>query len=202
MNPTGGLQLAELIAALSRVADLGMGQPPESAIQTCLLATNLARRVGLSDSDAGNIYYTALLQHVGCTAYAYETAALFGGDDIAVRAGGSTIDFANPKEALPYLLLGIGKTATPIGRTRAVVRAVSKGKDFDRELSRSNCEVAVNVARRLGMSDGVQRGLNEIYERWAPRPAHLLQGQCLSPRGRRNVRYGARPYPLIRRKIG
>lgn len=78
-----------------------MGQPPEDAIRSCLLATSLARRMDLSERDVGDVYYTTLLQHVGCTAYAHETAVLFGGDDIAVRAGGSRIDFANPKDHAP-----------------------------------------------------------------------------------------------------
>jgi HD-GYP domain-containing protein (c-di-GMP phosphodiesterase class II) len=160
------LRLADLIAALSQVTDLGMGQPPEDAIRSCLLATALARRMDFSERDVGEVYYTTLLQHVGCTAYAYETAALLGGDDIAVRAGGAKVDFANPKEALPYLLFELGKGATPLSRARAVISAIGKRQTIDDELARSNCEVAVHMARRLGLGTGVQRGLNEIYERW------------------------------------
>jgi HD-GYP domain-containing protein (c-di-GMP phosphodiesterase class II) len=160
------LRLADLIAALSQVTDLGMGQPPEDAARSCLLASGLARRMDLGERDVGDIYYTTLLQHVGCSAYAYETAALFGGDDIAVRAGGARIDFANPKEALPFLVFELGKGAAPLGRARAVIAALIKGKEFDEELARSNCEVAVHMARRLDLGAGVQRGLNEIYERW------------------------------------
>ena len=160
------LRLAELIAALSQVSDLGMGQPPEEAARSCLLATTLARHLGLDERDVGDVYYATLLQHVGCTAYAHETAALFGGDDIAVRAGGARIDFANPKEALPFLVFELGKGATPLGRARAVIAAFSKGQEFDEALARSNCEVAVHMTRRLGLGTGVQHGLNEIYERW------------------------------------
>jgi HD-GYP domain-containing protein (c-di-GMP phosphodiesterase class II) len=47
-----------------------------------------------------------------------------------------------------------------------VITAISKGQKIDEELFRSNCEVAVHVTRRLGLGTGVQRGLNEIYERW------------------------------------
>ncbi|HSL01717.1 MAG TPA: HD domain-containing phosphohydrolase [Rubrobacteraceae bacterium] len=160
------MRLADLIAALSQVTDLGMGQPPEAATRSCLLAVGLARRMDLSERDVADVYYTTLLQHVGCTAYSHETAALFGGDDIAVRSGGARIYFGNPKEALPYLLLELGKGATPLGRARAVISAISKGQKFDEELTRSNCEVAVHMTRRLGLGTGVQRGLDEIYERW------------------------------------
>ena len=68
-----------------------MGQPPEDAIRSCLLATSLARQIELDERDVGDIYYVTSLQHVGCTAYAHETAALLGGDDIAVRAGGAKV---------------------------------------------------------------------------------------------------------------
>ena len=120
----------------------------------------------LNERDVASVYYATLLQHVGCTAYAYETAALLGGDDIAVRAGGARIDDASPKEALPFLLFELGRNATPIRRARAVIMAVSKGQQFDKELYRSNCEVAVQMARRLSLGTMVERGLNEIYERW------------------------------------
>src|SRR5918993_642916 len=163
---TDELRLADLISALSQVTDLGMGQPPEDAIRSCLLATALARRMDLSERVVGDVYYTTLLQHIGCTAYAHETAALFGGDDIAVRAGGARIDSAKPREALPFLLFELGKGATPLGRVRAVIVAISKGQKIDEELTRSNCEVAAHMARRLGLGTGVHRGLNEIYERW------------------------------------
>lgn len=166
MNPTDELRLAELIAALSRVTDPGMGQPHEDAIRACLLATGLARRMELGESEVCDVYYATLLQHVGCTAYAHETAALFGGDDVAVRSGGARVDFANPKEALPFSLFEIGKGAPPLGRARAVISAIGKGGKFGEELARSNCEVAVHMARRLGLGAGVQRGLDEIHERW------------------------------------
>jgi HD-GYP domain-containing protein (c-di-GMP phosphodiesterase class II) len=160
------LRLADLISALSQVTDLGMGQPPEDAIRSCLLATSLARRIDLGEPDVGDIYYTTLLQHVGCTAYAHETAALFGGDDIAVRAGGAKVYFGSPREELSFLLFELGGGAKPLSRVRAVIAAISKGKRFDEELTRSNCEVAIHVTRRLGLGTVVQRGLDEIYERW------------------------------------
>jgi hypothetical protein len=143
-----------------------MGQPPEDAIRSCLLATGLARRMDLNERDVGDVYYTTLLQHVGCTAYAHETAALFGGNDIAVNAGGARIYFDDQREGFTYLLFELGKGATPLVRARAVITAISKGQKIDEELFRSNCEVAVHVTRRLSLGTGVQRGLNEIYERW------------------------------------
>jgi hypothetical protein len=159
------LRLADLLAALSQVTDLGMGQPPEEACRSCLLATSLAREMGFKEGDVGDVYYATLLQHVGCTAYAHETAAVFGGDDIAVRAAGARSDFAKPQEMLSFLL-EVGRSAGPLGPVRTMIVAMSKGQKFGGELARANCEVAVRVSQRLGLGPGVQRGLNEIQESW------------------------------------
>ncbi|MGE3797101.1 MAG: HD domain-containing phosphohydrolase [Thermomicrobiales bacterium] len=160
------LRLAEMIAALSQTADLGMGQQPETALRICLLATGLARSVDLSDGEVQDIYYAALLQHIGCTAYAHETARAFGGDDVMLRSAGATIDSSNPGEILPFLLTGIGKGASPGVRARAVVHAIRLGSSFDRDLSAANCEAALSLAGRLGMDMSVREALGSIYERW------------------------------------
>ena len=66
-----------------------MGQPPEAVARSCLLATGLARRMRLGEREVADVYFVTLLQHAGFTAIAHETATLFGGDDMAVRAGGA-----------------------------------------------------------------------------------------------------------------
>ena len=43
-----------------------------------------------------------------------------------------------------------------------MIVAIGKGQKIDEELTRSNCEVAAHMARRLGLGTGVQGGLNEI----------------------------------------
>ena len=70
----GQPRLAELIAALSLATDLGMGQPLEQALRCCELAMELGRRLGCDRRTLGDVYYLALLEHVGCTATAAEMA--------------------------------------------------------------------------------------------------------------------------------
>ncbi|HWD45129.1 MAG TPA: metal-dependent phosphohydrolase, partial [Actinomycetota bacterium] len=72
------LRLVDLLAALSVATDLGMGQEPEKAVRGCLVATGLARAIDLPDRDVADIFYTTLLQHVGCTAPAHEIAHSLG----------------------------------------------------------------------------------------------------------------------------
>ena len=44
-----GVRLAELMAALSMATDLGMGQPLESALSSCVVAMRLGEALGLDD---------------------------------------------------------------------------------------------------------------------------------------------------------
>ena len=59
------LRLADLLVALSGVADLGMGLPMGSAPRTARVAVELAERAGADDDDVAAVYYAALLQHIG-----------------------------------------------------------------------------------------------------------------------------------------
>jgi hypothetical protein len=76
-----------------------MGQEPEKAVRTCLVATRLARAMNLPDPDVRDVYYTALLKHLGCTAPSHETAWLLG-DDLAGTPQTERTDDASRREML------------------------------------------------------------------------------------------------------
>ena len=61
------ISLAELLSALSFVADLGMGQILEHGIKAAYVGLALADAVGLSPEDQAAVYYGALLKDAGCT---------------------------------------------------------------------------------------------------------------------------------------
>ncbi|HEV2823817.1 MAG TPA: hypothetical protein VG035_01220 [Actinomycetota bacterium] len=46
-------RLADLLAGLSRLADLGFGLQAGEALRSCALATHLARSLDLPEEDAG-----------------------------------------------------------------------------------------------------------------------------------------------------
>lgn len=56
---SGRVRLADLLAAVSVATDLGMGQEPEKAIRACLVATTLARRIGIPEPELSDVYYGA-----------------------------------------------------------------------------------------------------------------------------------------------
>jgi HD-GYP domain-containing protein (c-di-GMP phosphodiesterase class II) len=157
------LCLAELLAGLSLVADVGMGLEPGEAARAALVAVELASAVGADPSDA---YYTTLLQHIGCTAYAHEAAMLLGGDEIAVKRVALRTDFANPGEVLRVYLPGLAPAASLLTQVRAAATAAMHGSSIVQAYSRANCEVAARTAERVGLGGGVVAGLTDIYEQW------------------------------------
>lgn len=174
---SASLSLAGLLATLSLATDLGMGHPPEEAMRACLLAAGLARRMGLPEEDVADVYYTALLKYLGCTAYAHEEAEMFGGDDIDGRGAGARVDFADPRQMLSFLLFGLARDASPLRRAGVAAGAMYRGARMGTELERSHCEVASGMARRLDLSPGVEQGLYQTFERWDGKGApRKLQG--------------------------
>jgi hypothetical protein len=87
------LRLADLLAALSVTTDLAMGQSRELAIRSCVVATAIARRIGLPEAEVSVVYYTTLLKHLGCTATSHEETQLFGPDELGcagLRSGSTS----------------------------------------------------------------------------------------------------------------
>jgi HD-GYP domain-containing protein (c-di-GMP phosphodiesterase class II) len=158
------LRLADLLAALSLSTDLAMGQPPEKAIRASIVATELARHLGIPEAGVADVYYTTLLKHLGCTATSHEETYLFGPDDLGMRTVAERTDVARPRE-LFELMRTTGRGAG-LGRPRYVARAITSGKEANETIMRGVCEVAAQMAQRLELGDGVGRALYESLERW------------------------------------
>ncbi|HEU4910027.1 MAG TPA: hypothetical protein VFT17_14280 [Propionibacteriaceae bacterium] len=78
-------RMLELLGGLSLVTDIGTGLPLEESLKRCLVAGRLAKIIGCTDSEVSDVLYTALLQHLGCTAYAHEVARVWGDDIVTTR---------------------------------------------------------------------------------------------------------------------
>lgn len=157
------LRLADLLAALSVATDLGMGHGPEKAVRACVLATELARAAGLAHVHVRDVYYSTLLIHLGCTAPSHELAFLFG-DDVGVLPRAERTDEASVRESLA--LLGLVGRGTGSRRLRHLMRTVTVGKDGNRAILRSVCEVGTRLAERLHLGDRVATALGDSTEIW------------------------------------
>src|SRR5260370_4325715 len=160
-----GLRLVELLAALSLAIDLGLGQPMEKFLRTCLLAVRLGQLLGVSEDDLTAIYYLGLIQHLGCTAYADEAATIFG-DDIAANTWLLTTDHGNLGEMLSAVLQHVGQGEPALPRARQILRTLLTIPKKQTEIFTGPCDVAQRLAERLGLGTGVRDGLGQVYERW------------------------------------
>jgi HD-GYP domain-containing protein (c-di-GMP phosphodiesterase class II) len=159
------LRLADLLGGLSIASDLGFGLPPETSMRSCLLATGLARKLGLAEDEVADTFYASLLFHVGCPAYSHETVALFGNELTLLRAVAMT-NLADPADWAATMLPEATRGLPPGHREEFAERLLRDGEAFGRLFDIASCEVASSVARRVGLSTGVQRALAEIGEWW------------------------------------
>jgi HD-GYP domain-containing protein (c-di-GMP phosphodiesterase class II) len=157
----GGARLAELLGALSLATDLGAAWPPETAARTSLLAVGLARRLGLAEAAAADVYYLALLRSVACTSFSHELAASWG-DDILVRRLLDPLDKAGPEE----MLAAADTLAAEQGPQAAGHLLSPAGKELGDAMCLAHRDVGRRFAERLGLGEAVADGLGQVYERW------------------------------------
>lgn len=178
-------RLAELIAALSLATDLGMGQPMELALRIATLGVELGRRLGLEAADLSDIYYLALVEHIGCTSDSLEFAAFSGGDDNAFRSHAMVFPAMSQGEVLMTVIRYIGE-GRPLGeRARLVAAMLVHADEQAGKIAVAHCEAGGRLAERLGLSPGVRAGLLQEQERWdgKGRPAGLAgKDICLAKR--------------------
>jgi hypothetical protein len=129
--PAAAPRLVEVVAALSSVSDLTRGHPTDEAQRACLVALALARGAGIEGPALHDVYYTALLRSVGCTATSHELAGLAGGDDVGVRRRGDMIDPTDPRQGMGMLLA--------LGGPRLLVRAAPRVAKVAAEGARADC---------------------------------------------------------------
>ncbi len=159
-------RLAELMAALSLATDLGMGQPMEQALRTCLLSMNAARALAMQGGELADVYYLALLRFLGCTSDAHETAAAAGGDEVADRASMAPFIMGDMGEYLSHMVRHFASGTPPLTRVRLLAGALAEGTGGAKRAIAAHCEVAQMLASRMGLRETVGRSVGYTFERW------------------------------------
>ena len=161
----GGVRLAELVAALSLGVDLGFNQPMEHVLRQCLIALRLAEQVGVDEQTRIAVYYTALLNNVGCHSDAHEQAKWFG-DDISLKAD----KYDHPLHGLSGAVAGvrrIGSGADSVAqRFRVGLEFVVSGYRDVSAMVTHHSEMARRLGAELGLPVPVLDALDACYEQW------------------------------------
>ena len=187
MHPTSsnnsGIRLAELMAALSIATDLGLGQPMEFALSSCIIAVRLAEKCGYSEEALREVYYQALLRFIGCNAET-DWLSSIAGDEQILRADFHEIDSGDINGVIDMFTNAIRKSFA--GETpERIESAVKRGLEgFPRlpQMFVGHCEVAQRLARRLGFGENIVYGLGQLYERWDGKGLpRNIKGEALAP---------------------
>jgi HD-GYP domain-containing protein (c-di-GMP phosphodiesterase class II) len=160
-----GDRFAEFLGALSLASDHARGQPPESALGTTVLATRLARRVGLDDEETNETFFTAITRTLGCTSTAMEVAPLALGDDLSLGHAIHLSDPVDPGSIRECLEARFALDAQPEDRENAIDTFVSLRDRFP-EMTAPVSQQAVALSSRLPLPANVPRYLEHIDSRW------------------------------------
>jgi HD-GYP domain-containing protein (c-di-GMP phosphodiesterase class II) len=155
------VRLAELVASISLATDLGLGQPMEHVLRSCILGLRIAEDLQLEESERAVVYYVALLAWLGCHADSHEQSTWFG-DDIALRADRH---FADPV-GMRFLISHVGRGEAPARRVRRLGSLLVSGREALTAMEATHCLVAGQFAMRLGLSAQVRDSLQHVFERW------------------------------------
>ena len=156
------IRIAELIGALSHALDLTGGQDPGHCIRTAHIGSAIGRRLGLSEQQLHDLYYTLMLKDLGCSANAMRMCELFDTDDTSFKR-----DFKRVDGTLPSLLRQVfrhaGRRRGTLARVAAVLKALRRGRHAA-ELVALRCNRGAEIAWQMRFSADVASGIRDLDE--------------------------------------
>ena len=158
------VSLAELVATLSLVADLGMGRPVERVLRQTVIAMRLGAVAGLDQATCASAYYTSLLTWVGCAAETSEVAALFG-DETELYADTRDEDLGGVSLAL-FVARHLGRGKSGFRRIGMVGKFLASAGRSVQQMMMAHCQAASDFAGWLELGPPVCEPLLQAFERW------------------------------------
>jgi HD-GYP domain-containing protein (c-di-GMP phosphodiesterase class II)/DNA-binding CsgD family transcriptional regulator len=159
------LRLGELVATFALAQDNAFGQPLESQLRSCLLATSLCDEAGVDPHVRETVYWVGLLRYIGCTGHAHEVATLFG-DEIAIRARTLVHDAANPAEFMRDVFAYATAGHTPEEQEQITQMIQAGAHEWAVHNFAAGCEVGDMLVQRLDFGPDVRDALRFTFERW------------------------------------
>ena len=164
---------AEFVATLALAQDNAFGQPLESQLRSCLLATWICEAAGFEQEVRETAYWVALLRYVGCTGHAHEVATLFG-DEIAIRAQTLVHDAANPAEVMHDVMAFATAGRSPEERDEIVQMLQQTAREWAVHNFSSGLRSGRHARATARLRPRVREALRFTFERWNGKgyPAH------------------------------
>src|SRR4051794_36905348 len=159
---------ADFLMALAYATDLATGHSRDFALRSCVLGMRFADVAGLDQDTRRSIYHQALLRYIGCNADTHLLAAAWG-DEITLRRELHHIDMGNRAEFVEVFVRAITRKfpgASPEELAEAVKRGLAEAPQVNIPILSGHCEVAQQIAERIGLPPEIRENLGQIYERW------------------------------------
>ena len=159
---SSGVRLGEVVGSIAMATDLGLGQPLEHVLRSCVIATRFAEHLRASAEDVDATYWVSLFVGAGCVGTSFELSELFG-DDIEFRA--RVVDVGpTPFEQLRYIFERAGSAKSGIARWRVKARLVAGGMSRFQQAFLAHCAVSARMAEEIGLGDLVVASLLQTFE--------------------------------------
>ena len=164
-DPPTGVRLSELLGVLSFGADLGMGQPMEHVLRQCLIALDLADRVGLGAEDRQAVFYGSLVAWVGCHVDAYEQAKWFG-DETVLKGDFRRTDFRTAASGPLFMMQRLGEGMVWHRKLGLVPSFMVEGKQAAESLLENHWRAVEDLMVDLELEPDVRNTVEQTFERW------------------------------------
>jgi len=163
--PPASLRVAEILAALSQVLDLGSGSAAGHSERTCILGMRIASEMQLARSDRSDLYYALLLQDAGCLNRTLGIYRAMGFPETqGMRERSRAEEYCLDRTALEYAVAHAAPGGTFSARSTDILRLASERTKA--ELRYPLQRRAQALARTMGLSEGTALAIANSQEHW------------------------------------
>lgn len=159
------VRLAEVLGALAMAADSSAGLPAGTSLGAAVVAARVGAALGLPEAQRAAHFHATVLRFSGCTVGAHESTHVFrSGDDRAMNRLYAETDLGDPPAFYQATQDRLAAHLDPAARAEAIGAVLGDLPAFI-EMGVAHCELARQIAERLGLGPEVMASLAQVYER-------------------------------------
>jgi len=159
------VHLSEVVGALSYALDITEGQPVGHSLRCCWIGMHVGMKLGLSQLELSDLYYTLLLKDIGCSSNAARICKLYLADDLNFKGAYKLVDNKLP-EILRFLLANTARKSGFVERLQTMINIARNGGEISRELIETRCQRGAEIALSMRFSNAVAQGILDLDEHW------------------------------------
>ncbi len=166
-----GMQLSEIISALTFALDLTEGALLGHSLRCCLLGMRIGVAAGLSFGELASLYYALQLKDAGCSSNAARLCAMLGGgDERAVKNASKLTDWTRPDRPDLRYLRELWRQSRPqdsiVDRAQHLFQLAISPENHTKELMTLRCERGGAIAAHLQLGAPVADAVRGLDEHW------------------------------------